>query len=147
LPDIKPGVTLAIRQTLEGVQPYKRGHLHHGLPVLTELDNVDKHRELVVVVAAALGAVSSQQGRGPNADPPEYTVHFTRKPLEDDEVFAVVTYARPYLQPNPTLKFIPNITFGFGTPLARESVVVAFTDFLVLVRDDIVPDFESFFPT
>ena len=55
LPDISPGVSNEIRNVLEAVQPYSRSELNHGLDLLRDLDNIDKHRELVIVAGARPG--------------------------------------------------------------------------------------------
>ena len=51
LPNIKPGVPAPLREVLDEVQPYKRLYpAHHELAILRELDNTDKHRELLIAI-------------------------------------------------------------------------------------------------
>jgi hypothetical protein len=146
LPTISGGVSRDIREVLEVVQPYHGPKGPHGLALLRDLDNIDKHRRLVVVVAATQNTLSTSISGDPMAPPPSTTI-FTRRPLEHDQVIAIVTYERPYQQPDPNLRFMPHIAFGDGeSAVSQEPIRVVFGDLIFLVRDEVVTKFEKFFP-
>jgi hypothetical protein len=101
----------------------------------------------LVVIAAATDSTISSSIKGDPLEPPPSTTKFTRHPLEDGKVIAVVTYERPYLQPDPNLYFIPDLVFGERNPrVARDPFRIVFGDFFYLVRDQVIPQFERFFP-
>ena len=133
-----------MREVLDLVQPYNRMDLNHGLGLLRDLNNFDKHRELVVTTTATASHVTSWWKGQPTQPPPHSTV-FTHRPLKHDEVVAVVHYESPYLQPDPNLKFIPNIAFGDTGPVAREIVSIVLSDLAYLVEDRVIPLFAGFF--
>ena len=146
LPDISGGVRdPAVRTVLEKVQPYNRRDLNHGLGLLRELNNIDKHRELIVTVTATTGHLTSAWTGDPNAPPPSHTT-FTHRPLKHGEVIAVIAYESPYRQADPNLQFFPDIAFGDGGPVAKENVGIVLDDLMARVCEDI-KEFESFFPT
>ncbi len=147
LPDISPGVREDIRKVLEVVQPYSGTQRNHGLDLLRDLDNIDKHRRLVVVAAAAESTISTTVGGDPSA-PPSSTTVFTRNPIEHDEVIAIVTYERPYPQPDPNLYFLPHIAFGErNRRIYQDPLPVVTGDLFFHVRDEVIPKFEQFFPS
>jgi hypothetical protein len=144
LPDISGGVSDDVRRALEAVQPYNRRDLNHGLDLLSLLDNIDKHRDLIVVASASEAHITSHIGGSADEPPPQKTI-FTRRPLEDGNVIAVVTYDAPYPQPDPNLQFFPAIAFGKSGPVAKELVNIVLDDLIVRVRDD-VQQFMKFLP-
>lgn len=141
LPGISGGVSRDVRLVLEGVQPYTRRDLFHGLGLLRDLDNIDKHRELVLVVTSVSGHVRAYEGED---EPPPSTTHWTRKPLEPGNIVAILTYDRPYNPPDPYLHFTPHIAFGRGGPARGEAVSVVLTDLSILIEDEVVPSFNRF---
>jgi hypothetical protein len=145
LPDISPGVSAEIRQVLEVVQPYNRFALGHpsiraisGLDMLRDLDNIDKHRQLVLVTSTTSGSITFATGGDPTAPPPS-TTEWTHKPLAHDNVFAIVTYERPYPQPDPNLFFMVDIAF-FDRPvhLQRIPTRVILGELIYFVRDLVI---------
>jgi hypothetical protein len=144
VPQVSGGASLLVRGVIEAVQPYNRRDLHHGLAAVRDLDNIDKHRELLLLATATGSHVTSWWEGSPDAPPP-HTTRFTRKPLVHDQVMAVVTYQRPYRQADPYLRFVPHLAFERGGPLAGDAILLVLTDLMVLVQDEILPLFEPFF--
>ncbi|MGD0883106.1 MAG: hypothetical protein ABSB09_16195 [Acidimicrobiales bacterium] len=146
LPTISGGIGRDVREILEAVQPYHGPKRNHGLDLLRHLDNVDKHRRLVIIAVATTNSISSAISGDPMEPPPSTTV-FTRRPFEHDEVIAIVNYERPYPQPDPNLYFIPDIAFGErDRRIFQDPLRVVTGDLFYLVRDQVVPLFEGFFP-
>jgi hypothetical protein len=121
LPVISGGVSEAIRERLDSIQPYQRRH-PHDLDALRDLDNIDKHKVIV-----AITTLSRAHGTtfDPGNPPPGSNTQWKRRPLKHGEVVAVVVYETPYPQPDPHLRFHPQPSFGVGQPLAREDVRIA----------------------
>lgn len=145
LPTISGGVTTDIRKALEVVQPYNRRDLKHGLGLLRDLDNIDKHRNLLVTVTGLSAHVTSFAVGSPTAPPGEPTTVWTRKPLKHGEVMAVLKYPQPYLQPDPNLQFTPHISFGKGERAAGEFVPVVLVELINLVNNEMLLNFAPFF--
>lgn len=145
LPTISGGVSSHVRNVLDLVQPYYEPDRNHGLDLLRDLDNIDKHRRLVVVVATTRSSVSTAWGGAPDEPPP--LMLFTHHPIQDSEVIAVVTCERPRFQPDPTLFFIPDMAFAErGSVTLQDPLRIVVGDLIYLVRDEVVPKFEQFFP-
>jgi len=147
LPDIRPGVTREIREVLEVVQRYGRQDPPAGLRLLKDLDNLDKHRELVVVVGA-VGSHFTTWESIPGVGPPQSETEWTQRPLVHDEVVAIVTYPESRLQPDPNLKFIPHIAFSERAPkqIAKKGVALILNDSIFGLEDKVLPQFRKFFP-
>jgi hypothetical protein len=143
LPSISGRVTTEVSEVLKVVQPYSGGQPGRGLRLIRDLDNIDKHRRLVVIVATTDATLSTAIGGDPNAPPPSTTI-FTGRPLEHGKQIAVVTYERPFLHPDPNLKFMVDVSLGEGR-LCSSPVRAMFGALSYLVRDDILPRFERFF--
>src|SRR5258708_6040909 len=63
-PDIKPGVSMAVRKILDEIQPYNRptNPANHDLAILHGLDINDKHHELLVAIVGAKDNIMAWMG-------------------------------------------------------------------------------------
>lgn len=140
LPEVGGGATLDVRKVLDVVQPYSRPGL--GLRMLRELDNIDKHRTLLVVQGASSGHITAWNSADPDFPPPSRT-QFTGNPLEHGEVIAVVTYERPYNQPDKELYFLPHVEFR-DAPAKGKLVLGVLSELAVSIEDNVLPLFKPF---
>lgn len=114
------GVNPNALKIIEEVQPYNGTDTGMQLKLLGELDNFDKHRELIVTV----GRVHTGSTYGDVGHPAlNGEIKFTGQPVEHGKVVARVFYDPPIPEPDPNLSLRPYITFGRRGPIAGEIVV------------------------
>jgi hypothetical protein len=142
LPTIDGGVSEVIRERLDSIQPYQRRH-PHDLDALRDLDNIDKHR---VIVAVSTASRAHAMTFDPENPPPESETIWTRHPLKDNEVIAVLVYATPYPQPHPNLEFIAQPSFGLP-PLRGEDIRIVIKASLRDRVQEVIDLFKPMFPT
>jgi hypothetical protein len=142
LPTIDGGVSEVIRERLDSIQPYKRRH-PHDLDALRDLDNIDKHRVIVAVSALSRG---HGQTFDPENPPPESDTIWMRRPLEHNEVVAILVYKTSQPQPDPNLYFHAQPSFGVGQPLAREDIRIVLKHSLPARVQEAIGLFKPLFP-
>jgi hypothetical protein len=142
LPTIDGGVSEAIRERLDSIQPYQRRH-PHDLDLLRDLDNIDKHKVIVAVSALSRG---HGQTYDPENPPPESRTIWKRRPLEHNEVVAILVYETPQPQPDPHLYFHAQPSFGVGQPLAREDIRIVIKHTLRERVQEAIDLFKPLFP-
>ncbi|HYZ92738.1 MAG TPA: hypothetical protein VFA34_10155 [Actinomycetota bacterium] len=144
LPDICGGVGRDVRQALEVVQPYNRRDLNHSLWTISRLDNTDKHRVLLVATSTTRAFITSFSG--PPEEQPTRTDHFSRKALEHGQVMGWFEYDPPQADPDPHLRFLPDVAFDRSVPeVGGDLVVPTLIDLIWIMESIVVPEFEKFF--
>ncbi|HEX9515804.1 MAG TPA: hypothetical protein VF940_06475, partial [Streptosporangiaceae bacterium] len=101
-PDIKPGVSMAVRKTLDEIQPYKRQPNppeNHYLAILHDLDINDKHHELLVAIIGVKDNVISWFGD--DAEP----IAFNDGPYNDGSEVYRFKYSGTGVEFNPNARF------------------------------------------
>jgi hypothetical protein len=144
--EIRGGIRGDILQVVESVQPYNRGNpVGERLRVLRELDNIDKHRQLLMTTTV-IPAI--RQNLDLTFGPPrfDYRAEGIGEVLEHDKVAIKLTFSQPnqYLRPDLKLSF----TVAF---LKRERLVGGkyvtrvLEDLCAMLDNDIKPLFAPFF--
>jgi hypothetical protein len=135
------GAPLGALQIIEAAQPYNGTQDGIKLGKIHSLDGSDKHRE--IVVTAARVHLASMHGPAPL---PGNAITFTRRPLANDNVVAVVKYLEPQLEASPNISFVPYMTFGSRSPY-RDDIVSSFMwELVAFIQDDFVPRFHQWVP-
>lgn len=146
LPNISGGIENDVRRILDAVQPYNRRDLNRGLDLLRDLDDIDKHRIILVAVAVNKNALGTYWG--PLEETPQGHFVFPGKALKHHEVFAVVKYTRPQPEPDPNLKFLPHVAFdrarSIPNSIRGDEVTGVLNDLAILVENDVLPRFKRF---
>ena len=128
---------------IESVQPYGGSDIGRSLWILRELDNTDKHSQ--IIVAAAVARSTSSTFELPDRPPPSSTRYFRRE-LIHNEVVLKITYDRPNPNFEPNLKITSRVSFGQDEPLVAlqdvEDVFIDLFDTIAEVRGK----FARFFP-
>lgn len=141
LPQIKPGVPVQVRRILDEIQPYKRPKpAHHELAILSELDNSDKHRELLIAIIGL-----SSLGYFGDAEP----TRFNPGPYDDGAEICRFAYSGT----NGENEFNPSFAFTvrLNEPAAGPwGLMRGATDFarrlpLRYIEDEVLPRFRGFF--
>lgn len=129
--DILPYITASIRAEVEAVQPYHAGKQanRQWLSVLKHLDDVDKHRTLVVIatVVGGLGVRGESQG----------VVTLLRRRLKLGQPVARITYPVPEPQVDPNVHFLLDVAFGEPKAIEGHGVTLALDNILRTVRSTI----------
>lgn len=129
-------------QLIEAVQPYNGTHGGRLLQAINALDIIDKHRELLVTVAA-VGRATSYASFGP---PPLLDVRFTHAPLEDGQIVAIQKFSTPQFEPYTELDFTPSILFGEGTEYEYIPVNVIVWGAISFLNFEFFPKFSAWVP-
>jgi hypothetical protein len=135
------GVPSEALKIIEAAQPYNGTSGGKKLAAIHKLDVFDKHRELVVTAARV--ELASTSGPAPL---PQNSIAFTRRPLTNDNVVAVVKYVDARSEADPNLSFIPYMTFGVGAPYRGEIVSGFMWELLAFIENDFVPRFHQWVP-
>ena len=127
---------------IEAVQPYHRTNDSRRIDEINQLDIFDKHRDLIVTTTAVHMASTHWNEDGRKAT----TTQFTGKPVENDNVIAIVKYDPPQLEPDPNLKFTTYVTFAKGSPYAGELVFRFLWELWDFVANDLMVRFDEWVP-
>jgi hypothetical protein len=130
--DIAKEVSREALKIIESVQPYSGSHDGLLLSAVRDLNNFDKHRELILAGHVAREAVTSHL---PNSPYRTGKWHFTGLPLVNENVVAVVTYDIPMQEADPDAALRPTIEFGEVGPLNGFPVDVALGILFDVVQD------------
>ncbi len=126
---------------VEAVQPYHRSNESRRIDAINTLDIFDKHRELIVTATAVYMGTTAWGNEGTNV-----TMRFTRKPIKDGEIVAIVNYDPPQLKPDPNLKFTPYITFAKGSPFEGEVALSFVWELWGFIANGFMPRFDEWVP-
>jgi hypothetical protein len=130
---------------IEGIQPFNRTNSGDQLRLIREINNFDKHRDIIVVAGSVELASTSGPG-DPDAPPLSDLGRFTRLPVEHNQVVAELIYTeRPRLEPDPNVSFHPFIS-TYGEPLGRDLLGPLLSQLTYFVEDELIPLFAGFFP-
>jgi hypothetical protein len=128
----------AAQAEIKATQPYQGGNAEmHPLWLLHDFNKIDKHREVVVVPANAMGAI--MEG-GPL---PDLVSEWFRPigPFENGAVLACFTFSTPH--PEVDVDFSPMLNVSLGERVLPASFDME--EMLACVRDSVLPRFERFF--
>ncbi len=151
---IAGGLDPAALRMIEEVQPYRQSDIGELSGVLSDLDNTDKHRELVVA-ATAIHAAQTHYESTPmvanfgesislQINPP--SIRFTGAHIRDGALVAVVHYDPPRTDPDEHLKFETFLRLTKDSPGAERLVVPLLARLIYLIEDELLPQFQPFFP-
>lgn len=136
LREISGGVSPDAFAIIEAAQPFNGTDDGRRLAAIHSLDIHDKHKELVVTVPSIQSAIT----HGP-APLPQNSITFTREPMEDGTVVAIIEYLEPQMEPDPNLTLTPYLAFGEDSPYPHEVVTGFIWDLIQFVEDQFVPRF------
>ncbi len=141
--DIQPGIRPDIIKVVESVQPYHRTLEGQLLGWLRELDNTDKHRQLVVTAHAVRGYGTNAFGwDGAINQVP--VVSLQHRPLRHKQMVLALSYDPPRKELDPNLH--PTVAIEFGDGLVKGYEVQFVLDNLLdFVSTGLVPRFMPFF--
>ncbi len=129
----------AAQAEVKAAQPYQGEKPDmHPLWLLREFNNIDKHRQVVVVPAHAMGG-SWQDSSLP--EHPRESFH-PIGPFEDGAELARFTFSRP--EPEVDMEFAPMLNVSLGNRVLPASFDMR--EMVVAVRDNVLPLFTSFVP-
>jgi hypothetical protein len=130
---------------IDGLQPYHGTESGERLRLIGEINNFDKHRD-IIVVAGSVHMATTGGDIGPGAPPLHDRARFTELPVEHNQVIAELFYTkRPRLEPDPNLNFQPFIS-TYGEPLGKDLLGPLLGKLCYFVEDELVPLFAGFFP-
>jgi hypothetical protein len=152
--NIAGGVDPVALRMIEEVQPYKQSETGELLGVLGDLDNTDKHRELVVVASAIHAAqthyestpVVANFGESINMQINPPSIRFTGAHIRDGALVAVVGYDPPRTDPDEHLKFETFLRLSKDSPGAERLVLPLLARLIYLIEDELLSQFQAFFP-
>jgi hypothetical protein len=138
---IAPGITNGIQSVVNSVQPGRSGDdpKRNWLAILKDLDNLDKHRQLVVVAGATAGVGIHGDGNGG-------TVKLLPPRLKVGRPAVRITYPEPLSEGDPGVRVVlglvfqgPNVLRNFGVTAALDNIIARVADTVDRFRD-VVPD-------
>jgi hypothetical protein len=138
IPLVVPGVSAKASKIIQDVQPYKGGDIGRQLVDLRNLDNIDKHRHLLITVQAVDALTTTWWGDDPPYGTPN-SVFIFKAPVHD-EVAVRVRWAQPRPDLDPYLNFTVGVRFGerLGGRFARRPVDGVLSTLISTVEEDIV---------
>ena len=135
------GVSDAVLEEIKAVQPYGAPHGISRSPLwwLKELDNIDKHRHLLLYASVVRGAHLR------NAGTPD--VHFRVRPLKRNDVVVVLTYPVPHVEPDQQVRDIVDVVLAdnIGPKAVRGKQIVGLIADLYLEVEIIIDRFRPMF--
>ena len=138
---VKPDMVTVI----ESVQPYHGQDPLRRLHWIGEINNFDKHRD-IIAVAGSVEMATTGGDAGPDAPPLHDGSHFTSLPIKHHQVVAELFYnERPRLDPDPNVRFQPFIS-TYGEPLGNDLLGPLLSRLTYFVEDELIPLFAGFFP-
>jgi hypothetical protein len=148
LPFSVPGVSVKANRIIEDIQPYKGGDVGRRLSELRDLDNIDKHRHLLITIYAITHTATARwTGETPNYGTPRIVLPPTA-PVHG-EVAARVIWPVPRPQLDPQLYFGVGVRFHkrVGKRFARRPVIGVLSNLICTVEDDVIDTlFAPLFP-
>jgi hypothetical protein len=137
--DIFPFITDGMRAEVDAVQPYHVGKQanRQWLSILKQLDDIDKHRTLVVIVTVlgGLGVRGQRQGQ----------VSLLRRRLKLGQPVARITYPSPEPEVDQNIYFSLDAAFAEPKVIQNHGVALALDSTLRTVRS-VIGRFEQFVP-
>jgi hypothetical protein len=134
----------AAQATIKGLQPYNRTDPNkiHSLSVLRDLANVDKHRELLLVLTAINRAALTVS----TALEQQTQITGYEGPFEDGKVVAVWKEVGrpPNLKVNMDVKLSFEIRFAYGWPAWGWNVPEQLKGMADFIENGVFPDLEPF---
>ncbi len=138
VPLLVPGISPQANQIIENIQPYQKGDIGHRLAELRELDNIDKHRHLLITVQAVNALVTAWWGDQPPHGMPDSV--FTGNAPVHGEVAVRVRWPIPRPDLDPYLHFAVGVRFDrrLGKLFGRRPVSSVLSNLLSTVENDVV---------
>jgi hypothetical protein len=142
--DIHPGIRSDIIQAVEAVQPYHGTFETTLLWWMHELDNIDKHRQLVVTASAVRGFGRSAFLASGATNPLGGRPDINRQPLKHNQVVLSIPHDPPRQELDPNLYFMLGVEFGNG-PVKGYEVTFVLDNLADFLCRDLIPSFMRFF--
>lgn len=112
--ELTGSVSNEVIRAIDHYQPYQAQEGVHPLALLRDLDNIDKHRHLILGAAAVSWGIGAYSKTGPNIRPLVTSFRAFPVSLKPGVVAAKVIYAEPYPKPDPYFKLSIDILLDDG---------------------------------